>query len=68
MIETRVLNGQVIEGVTVLDAIGDAEGLRVFFAAGTDPNQIGRQGKVVPQQAIIHGRARLDGGPQWRDT
>ena len=52
MIETRVLNGQVIEGVTVLDAIGDAEGLRVFFAAGTDPNRIGRQGKVVPQQAI----------------
>ncbi|CTQ50419.1 glycosyltransferase family 2 protein [Jannaschia donghaensis] len=51
MIETRALGAQVIDGTTVLEAIGDGTGLRVFLGAGTDPKAIAARDGVVPRTA-----------------
>ncbi|WP_281825413.1 glycosyltransferase family 2 protein [Jannaschia rubra] len=67
MIETRTMNAAVHGDVTVLDAVGDAEGLRLFLAKGTDPARLRADADVLPHDVVdVNGSLRVtcrwDGG------
>ncbi|WP_179379523.1 glycosyltransferase family 2 protein [Jannaschia marina] len=52
MIEIRELGSEIVDGVTVLDAIGDATGLRLFLGRGVDPKNIAARDGVVPRSVV----------------
>ncbi|WP_299817053.1 glycosyltransferase family 2 protein [uncultured Jannaschia sp.] len=60
MFETRILNGRVVGDVTVLDAVGDPDGARVFLGRGLDPVRI--DGALVSVNGSV--MARVAGGTE----
>ncbi|SDY91112.1 Glycosyl transferase family 2 [Jannaschia faecimaris] len=59
MIETRALGAQIVDGITVLDVVGDPMGLRLFLGTDTDPRAITAQRDVVPKTVTSVSKALM---------
>lgn len=64
MIETRTLGARVVDGIIVLEALGEGTALRLFLGAGTDAQALAARGGTVPR-AVTSANGSLMVRADW---